>query len=201
MNNNDMNCEGVQSQKVELIKFFEEKRKICDIGCGITVPYKSLLLSRNPKLIDFIDNRFERSWKEGRCRYISEDMMEFLSNKIINRSIEKPYHYIWASEILEHLKPEKQKILYTLIVESSEYYIITFPTIEHVNFHNDWGHHPVTIPHYAYRVDRENWEGLITNMVDIIKFVTKKYPTRYISNPVIMPSRARVKKGLDINYK
>lgn len=183
-----LNGEGIQREKVPFFDFIEPNKTILDLASGIKTPYMPFLTLRSPKFITFLDVRF-RSNKKGRYyERINTDAFEYLEDK--------HFDYIWASEFMEHVDPKKQQELFDKIKKCCKYYIITFPTPYHYNFHNDWSHRPVMIPYYAYKTNYENWEGIITNVEGIKNYIIKNHETKYVKVPPNIVSIKRKERGL-----
>jgi len=187
--------EGIQQWKLPLIECMDKGRTICDLGSGITMPYKEALSKREPRRITFVDTRFSNNLEFHGMIWSSEDIFVHL-RKMIDRGVR--YAYIWASEIIEHMPPDRQEELFELIKEASVYYMITFPTVEHFNFHNDWTHRPVCIPHERVCVNGKDWEGVITNMFDAIKYLEDNFETTHVFKPEMIISKKRAEKGLEM---
>jgi len=187
--------EGVQKWKIPLMEYFEKGRTICDLGSGITMPYKEALSKREPRRITFVDTRFSNNLKFHGMIWSSEDIFVHL-RKMIDRDVR--YAYIWASEIIEHIPPDRQKELFDLIDTASVYHIITFPTVDHFNFHNDWTHRPVCLQHTRSCINGKDWEGIITNILDVNLYLEETYETYTVFKPKMMISKKRAEKGLEM---
>jgi len=185
-----LNGEGIQVEKIPFIKFIKSGKTILDLGSGIKIPYAGQLIKRLPKFIYFLDNRFKFNKKNKFSEVINENAFTYLNKKY--------FDYIWASEFMEHIDPKKQQQLFKQIKNCCRKYIITFPTTNHFNFHNDPDHRPVIIPHTAYKVNANDWEGIITNVPEIINYIKEFYEVKYYVNPPKVISKKRELAGLGI---
>jgi len=189
-----MGEEGVQQWKEILIPN-QQFDSVVDLGCGVTVPYRQMLQKTGYKTLWCVDNRFSHDSQEfkeiGDHIYaINQDAFQFLEG-FKDQSID----FLWASEFMEHIPPHKQQELFTLIVLKAKKYVLTFPTIKHHDFHKDWTHRPVMIPHISFLLYGDTaWEGMLTNIPEVTDIVMQRYNYKIVFRPRKMTSRARKEK-------
>ena len=190
----DNNAEGVQNWKGVLLQKVGHKKLVVDLGSGVTIPYLTMLkLHLSPEYIYFVDIQFNGDSESPLRGYdcIDTDAIEFL-----NRFEDGAIPYLWASEFFEHISPDEQVELLELITRKAQTFMISFPTIDHPNFHNDWTHRPVMIPHYRMLLNQSGnaWEGIITNDQETLAFLQANFTVTYDYRPSNRISRARYSK-------
>jgi len=190
------NAEGVQRWKAMLLDHLGHQEIVVDLGSGVTYPYYDMLDDLlTPRCITFCDNRFEfgstASLGDNKFMNLSKDDAEAFLTGYSDGAID----FLWASEFFEHIPPQEQKKLLKLIKAKAKKYILTFPTTKHHDFHKDWTHRPVMLPHHSFLLYGETaWEGMITNDEEVVKKVRERYPYIYNFYPRKEVSKARLEK-------
>lgn len=196
------NVEGVQQWKSILLEHVGQKKIVVDLGSGKTYPYFDMLDSYlTPHELTFVDINMEASVSLGMgehrySRWVKDDASAYLL-----RCKDQSIDYLWASEFFEHIPPHKQSELHVLIREKAKMYTLTFPTIIHHDFHKDWTHRPVMLPHHQFLLyGKTAWEGMISNDKEAIEMIKERYPHIFQFRPINQVSRARLEKLGDEAY-
>jgi len=190
------NAEGLQQWKAMLLDHLGHQEIVVDLGSGITYPYYDMLDELlTPRCITFVDNRFEKGATAslGDNKFLNfsrEDAFTFLKD-YEDHAID----FLWASEFFEHIPPSEQIELLEIIRRVAKKYTLTFPTTKHHDFHKDWTHRPVLIPHHSFLLYGDTaWEGMITNDQETINKVKERYPYVYDFYPRKIVSKDRLAK-------
>jgi SAM-dependent methyltransferase len=123
------NCEGIQEWRMYFIPHQCVPRKVLDIGCGVTQPYRKIL----EQLGDYtgIDIKGGENVTVCDCHHLPYE--------------DKEFGFVWMSEVLEHLDNPEQAISEAKRV--GEHGICLFSTPMNPYFRMDPSHKVVTIPY------------------------------------------------------
>ncbi len=123
------NREGIQEPRLLLIPKDIELKKVLDIGCGLTAPYKPYL--------------------QGLGEYVGIDSKS--GNGAVKADatnlpfLNKEFGFVWCSEVLEHLHPGGAQKAVDEARRVGVHGAIMFPTPKNDNFALDPGHNEVKL--------------------------------------------------------